>query len=155
MKECIGILRRKGDGLAGSAKVNVGVRWALLFPFIAAVIIGILGFLMLETVNYIEHYVLQRRKLPSGRYERVQPWHSWNCNHEIGRILLYELTRHSDHHFKANRKYQTLRHFEDTPLLPTGYPGSMILALFPPLWFKIMNPRVEHYQKLVPELEME
>lgn len=122
----------------------------LLGPFyiLMAIIVGILGFMMLETVNYIEHYGLQRRQLASGRYERVMPWHSWNCNHDVGRILLYELTRHSDHHYKATRKYQTLRHFEDTPMLPTGYPGSMILALFPPLWFKIMNPKVAHYRAL-------
>lgn len=118
--------------------------WALL-PF--ALITSVLGFLMLETVNYIEHYGLQRKMLASGRYEPVQPWHSWNCNHDIGRILLYELTRHSDHHYKANRKYQVLRHFDQAPLLPWGYPTSMLIALVPPLWFKLMNPKVAHYQQ--------
>ncbi|BDS12071.1 alkane 1-monooxygenase [Aureispira anguillae] len=113
--------------------------WAIL-PF--ALLAAILGFLMLETVNYIEHYGLQRRQLESGRYEAVQPWHSWNCNHDIGRILLYELTRHSDHHYKSNRQYQILRHFEKAPLLPWGYPTSMLIAMIPPLWFYLMNPRV-------------
>lgn len=111
-----------------------------------AVAIAILGFLMLELVNYIEHYGLRRQKMPSGRYERVQPWHSWNSNHTAGRILLYELTRHSDHHFKATRKYQILRHFDESPQLPLGYPGSMLLALFPPLWFRVMNPRVAEWK---------
>jgi alkane 1-monooxygenase len=100
------------------------------------------GFLLLETVNYIEHYGLSRKKLESGRYETVQPKHSWNSNHELGRIILYELTRHSDHHYKADRKYQILRHMEDSPQLPYGYPTSMLIALLPPIWFKLMNPRV-------------
>jgi len=104
--------------------------------------IAIVGFLQLETVNYIEHYGLLRKKLPSGRYEHVQPHHSWNSNHDMGRIFLYELTRHSDHHFKATRKYQVLRHFEEAPQLPTGYPGAMLMSLIPPLWFSVMNPRV-------------
>lgn len=108
-----------------------------------AIAIAIVGFLQLETVNYIEHYGLQREKLPNGRYEHVKPHHSWNSNHDMGRIFLYELTRHSDHHFKASRKYQVLRHFEEAPQLPTGYPGSMLIALVPPLWFKMMNSRVK------------
>lgn len=104
---------------------------------------GTLGFLLLETVNYIEHYGLRRKLLPSGRYEVVAPRHSWNSNHELGRIFLYELTRHSDHHYKASRKYQILRHFDESPQLPLGYPGAMMLAMFPPLWFKTINPLVQ------------
>lgn len=120
--------------------VGILFSWKIV-PF--AILIAIIGFLTLETVNYIEHYGLQRKKLPSGKYEMVQPWHSWNSNHDLGRIYLYELTRHSDHHFKANRKYQVLRHFDESPQLPFGYPGSMILSLVPPLWFKVMNAKVE------------
>ncbi len=118
--------------------------WTIL-PF--ALLVAVVGFLMLETVNYIEHYGLQRRQLASGRYEPVQPWHSWNCNHDIGRILLYELTRHSDHHYKASRKYQVLRHFDQAPLLPWGYPTSMLVSLVPPLWFHLMNPRVTYFNE--------
>lgn len=110
-------------------------------------IAALIGVLQLETVNYIEHYGLRRQKLPNGRYEPVMPYHSWNSNHDVGRIVLYELTRHSDHHFKSTRKYQVLRHFEESPQLPFGYPGSMLLATFPPLWFKVMNKRVADYQK--------
>lgn len=110
-----------------------------------AIAIAIGGFLMLETVNYIEHYGLRRKKLPSGRYENVSPLHSWNSNHALGRIFLYELTRHSDHHYKATRKYQVLRHFDESPQLPYGYPGSMLLATVPPLWFKRMDKLVERY----------
>lgn len=111
---------------------------ALLFAVLAA----ITGFLLLETVNYIEHYGLLRMKKESGRYERVKEIHSWNSNHVIGRILLYELTRHSDHHYKSSKKYQVLECHETSPQLPFGYPTSMVLALFPPLWFAIMNKRV-------------
>ncbi len=110
-----------------------------LQSMICAIAIAIVGFLLLETINYIEHYGLTRKKLPNGRYERVDTKHSWNSNHEFGRIVLYELTRHSDHHYKANRKYQILRHHNDSPQLPLGYPGSMLLSFIPPLWFKIMN----------------
>lgn len=102
-----------------------------------------LGILLLESVNYIEHYGLRRKLAASGNYERVQPWHSWNSDHVIGRLVLYELTRHSDHHFMASRKYQILRHLDDAPQLPAGYPAMIILSLFPPLFFRIMNPRVE------------
>ena len=117
--------------------------WAIV-PF--AILVGVIGFLELETVNYIEHYGLRRKQLASGRYENVSPRHSWNSNHEFGRILLYELTRHSDHHFKANRKFQILRHMDESPQLPYGYPTSIVLSLFPPLWFAIMNKEVKRYQ---------
>lgn len=108
-----------------------------------AIAIAATGVLMLESVNYIEHYGLRRKQLPSGRYEPVQPWHSWNSDHELGRIFLYELTRHSDHHFKANRKYQVLRHFEESPQLPMGYPVAILMSFVPPLWFSVMNKKVE------------
>lgn len=101
-----------------------------------------IGFLLLETVNYIEHYGLRRKKV-GDRYERTLPVHSWNSNHPLGRLLLLELSRHSDHHYMANRKYQTLRHFDDSPQMPTGYPGMMLLAMVPPLWFRVMHRRIE------------
>ena len=110
--------------------------------FIFALASGIVGFILLETVNYIEHYGLLRLKTKSGRYERVKQIHSWNSNHVIGRIVLYELTRHSDHHYKSNKKYQVLDCHEESPQMPYGYPTSMLISLFPPLWFKIMNKRV-------------
>ena len=106
------------------------------------VIAAILGILLLETVNYIEHYGLLRKQLESGRYEPVQPHHSWNSNHVIGRLLLFELSRHSDHHFIAARKYQILRHHDHSPQMPTGYPGMMVMALIPPIWFRVMNKRI-------------
>ncbi|MFN8244218.1 MAG: alkane 1-monooxygenase [Ferruginibacter sp.] len=101
-----------------------------------------IGFLLLETVNYIEHYGLQRKATGGGRYERAMPWHSWNSNHILGRLMLFELSRHSDHHYLASKKYQTLQHHNEAPQLPTGYPGSMILALIPPAWFFVMNRKI-------------
>ncbi|MCE2613597.1 alkane 1-monooxygenase [Flavobacteriaceae bacterium D16] len=118
---------------------------AKAIPF--AIGAGIVGFLLLETVNYIEHYGLLRQKLPSGRYERVREVHSWNSNHIIGRIVLYELTRHSDHHYKSSKKYQLLDCHEQSPQMPFGYPTSMVMSFFPPLWFKTMNPRIPDAMK--------
>lgn len=123
--------------------------WSVI-PF--AIIVATIGFLLLEAVNYIEHYGLRRRKLASGKYEIVQPWHSWNSNHVLGRIMLYELTRHSDHHYKATRKYQVLRHFDKSPQLPYGYPASIVLAFMPKIWFRMMNPRVQKFQENMPAL---
>lgn len=111
-----------------------------VLTFLAVVIIGIS---VLETINYVEHYGLEREMDDQGRYEKVKPWHSWNSDHILGRIMLLELTRHSDHHYKASRKYPTLRHLATSPELPLGYPGSMVLAWFPPLWFKVMDKRIE------------
>lgn len=113
--------------------------WKILLYYLAAAVVG---FLLLETVNYIEHYGLQRHRTGSGSYERTLPIHSWNSNHILGRLLLFELSRHSDHHFQASRKYQVLRHHDNAPQMPTGYPGMMMLSLLPPAWFVVMNPRV-------------
>jgi alkane 1-monooxygenase len=102
-----------------------------------------IGILLLETVNYIEHYGLRRKEIGNGNYERAMPAHSWNSDHVIGRLMLFELSRHSDHHYLASRKYQVLRHHADAPQMPTGYPGMMLLSLMPPAWFYVMNKRIE------------
>ena len=132
--------------------IQAGYLFSVYFLFspkvlVFAVAVGVLSFLFLETINYIEHYGLRRSKLPSGRYERVQPHHSWNSNFNIGRIVLYELTRHSDHHFKASKKYQVLDSHEKSPTLPMGYPASILLSLLPPLWFYVINPLVPEKMK--------
>ena len=115
---------------------------------IFAVVVGIISFLFLESINYIEHYGLRRQKMASGRYERVQPHHSWNSNFNIGRITLYELTRHSDHHYKSSKKYQVLNNHDQCPTLPLGYPASILLSFVPPFWFWVMNPRVPNDMKV-------
>ncbi len=112
--------------------------WALVFLVAQAVF----GFCLLEVVNYLEHYGLKREKLPSGRYERCQPRHSWNSNHVVTNLLLYQLQRHSDHHANPTRHYQSLRHFDDSPQLPSGYCAMILAAYFPPLWFRLMDSKV-------------
>jgi alkane 1-monooxygenase len=103
---------------------------------------AIVGFCLLETVNYMEHYGLRRQKLPSGRYERVRPSHSWNSSTVITNVLLFHLQRHSDHHANPLRPYQVLRHVDEAPQLPSGYSAMLLLALVPPLWRRVMDPRV-------------
>lgn len=106
--------------------------------------IALVSILLLETINYIEHYGLQRQQ-KDARYERVSPAHSWNSNHVIGRLVLYELTRHSDHHHRAAKKYQVLESIPESPQLPFGYTTSMVIALFPFFWFPLMNTTLENY----------
>lgn len=102
---------------------------------------------LLEVVNYTEHYGLGRNQLPSGRYERCTSAHSWNSSHVVTNLFLYRLQRHADHHANPARAYQALRHFDDSPQLPAGYATMIPLAYVPPLWFKVMNPRVVgHYR---------
>ena len=113
-----------------------------MFAFMIASLVGIL---MLETVNYIEHYGLRRNLKENGNYERVQPHHSWNSDHIVGRTILFELSRHSDHHYKASKQYQLLDSRINSPQMITGYPGMMLLAFIPPLWFKIMNKQLARY----------
>lgn len=116
-----------------------------IVPYLVAQ--AIIGIVIFETVNYLEHYGLLRQKLADGRYERCQPQHSWNSNHRISNIALYQLQRHSDHHANPTRPYQALRHFEGLPELPNGYAGMILLAAVPPLWFKVMDPKVvAHYK---------
>jgi alkane 1-monooxygenase len=115
----------------------------ILFAFLAAALFCIM---MLETVNYIEHYGLLRKKNPTGNYERVRPWHSWNSDHQVGRSILFELSRHSDHHYKASKPYQLLESMPDSPQMVTGYPGMMLLSLVPPLWFRIMHRQMAKYE---------
>ncbi|MFO7562196.1 MAG: alkane 1-monooxygenase [Enhygromyxa sp.] len=104
---------------------------------------SVVAFSLLEAINYIEHYGLERRRLASGKYERVRPEHSWNSAHRVSNYYLFNLARHSDHHYLASREYDRLRHHDQAPQLPTGYAGMVLLALVPPLWFRVMNPRVQ------------
>ena len=109
---------------------------------VVAISVSLVSILLLETINYVEHYGLQRKLTKTGNYEMATMKHSWNSEHTLGRIMLYELTRHSDHHYKTSKKYQTLEYFEESPQLPIGYPGSIILSLIPPLWFRVMNDKI-------------
>lgn len=114
-----------------------------VFVGIAFILAAITGILLLETVNYIEHYGLLRKQNENGRYERVNRNHSWNSDHRVGKILLFNLSRHSDHHYNGAKHYQLLKSVPESPQMPTGYPGMMLLALVPPIWFFIMNRKIE------------
>ena len=97
---------------------------------------------ILTSANYIEHYGLLRQKLANGRYEPCQPHHSWNSNHVMSNLILFNLQRHSDHHANPTRRYQSLRAFDKLPEFPSGYPLMFIAALVPPLWFAMMDRKV-------------
>ena len=120
--------------------VALGVKGAVFFLAVSWV-----SFTLLEVINYVEHYGLHRRKLANGKFERTTAAHSWNSNFLLTNMGLFHLQRHSDHHAFPKRRYQVLRHFDESPQLPAGYAGMVLLALVPPLWFKVMNPRVEAY----------
>jgi alkane 1-monooxygenase len=139
-------LAPRSPGLLG---IGAGPTAALV-----VVVQAFLGFSLLEIVNYLEHYGLERRKLPNGKYERVTPLHSWNSNHLVTNGFLYHLQRHSDHHAWPARRYQTLRNFPEAPQLPTGYAGMILLAAVPPLWFRVMDRRVLDFRERQARSEM-
>lgn len=136
----------RNDLLQGYA-ISLGVALVLIALFGWIMIPFILlhhasGWFQLTMANYVEHYGLLREKKPNGRYVACEPIHSWNTNHIVSNLLLFHLQRHSDHHANPMRPYQALRNFDELPRLPSGYPGSFVLAAIPPLWFKVMNPKV-------------
>ena len=108
-------------------------------------ITGIYGISVLEAQNYFAHYGLRRKKQENGRYERVQPKHSWNSDHLIGRVLLFELTRHSDHHHMGAKPFQLLESKKDSPMLPFGYPMMLMLSYFPFIFKPIMKKHLKLY----------
>jgi len=118
--------------------------WAAL-PFL--LLQAFYGASLLEVINYLEHYGLLRQKGADGRPERCTPAHSWNSNHIVTNLFLYQLQRHSDHHANPTRRFQALRHFDASPQLPSGYASILLLAYIPPLWFRQMDPLVvKHYK---------
>ncbi|WP_235948596.1 alkane 1-monooxygenase [Nocardia terrae] len=117
--------------------------WAIL-PYL--LLQAVIGAALLETVNYVEHYGLLRRRRPNGGWARCSPRDSWNSDRLVTNIFLFHLQRHSDHHANPGRRYQTLRTSEEAPQLPAGYATMILLALFPPLWRYVMDSRLlEHY----------
>lgn len=106
------------------------------------------AFTLLELVNYVEHYGIMRKEIAPGRYERVNPLHSWNASHMLSNFFLFQLQRHSDHHAFAYKRYQVLNHYDVSPQLPFGYPTMIMMAMVPPLWFGVMNERLEKWEKV-------
>lgn len=104
----------------------------------------------LEIINYIEHYGLERRRGADGRFERTTHLHSWNSDYALSNLLLFQLQRHSDHHAFPKRRYPILRHHDDSPQLPGGYSAMFVLALVPPLWHRVIDPRVRRFRASSP-----
>lgn len=126
----------------------VGVGLFLIQAFVAV--------WQLELVNYVEHYGLTRKHLGDGKYEHVQPRHSWNAAHRASNWLLINLQRHSDHHYKPNRRFPLLQTYsaDEAPQLPRGYPVMTMMAMVPPLWRRFMNPKVREWRRAnYPEIE--
>lgn len=145
---------RPGNDVLNAIAMSV-LLWAVVIVWLGPSVIPYLliqafvGFTLLEAVNYLEHYGLLREVVGvpgKERFERVEPRHSWNSNNIATNVLLYHLQRHSDHHANPTRRYQALRDESEAPVLPTGYAGMILLALVPPMWRRVMDPRVlAHY----------
>ncbi|MBX2802129.1 MAG: alkane 1-monooxygenase [Myxococcales bacterium] len=153
--------RCRRRGIPTFSLSNRRLRYALglaaLYGVIAATtgLAGVLFFaaqslvsvVLLETINYVEHYGLEREQSADGSAVRVQPHHSWNSTFRFSNWFLFNLQRHSDHHAVASRPYDKLRACTDAPQLPLGYPTMVLMSLVPPLWFAVMNPRVVAQQQ--------
>jgi len=145
---------RMGNEIAIALLLSLTL-WGALLWWLGAVVLPYLvvqaavGIALLEAVNYLQHYGLLRQMVdtPEGpRRERVAPRHSWNSNRVATNVLLFHLQRHSDHHAHPSRHYQSLRDDTEAPVLPSGYAGMILMALVPPLWRRVMDPRVvAHY----------
>jgi alkane 1-monooxygenase len=128
---------------AVTAALQLGLIYAfgwVMLPFLA--VHNLVAWWQLTSANYVEHYGLLRDRLPNGSYEVPQPHHSWNTNHLVTNLATFHLQRHSDHHAYPSRRYQSLRHFEKLPQLPSGYFGMFPLAYVPALWFRVMDRRL-------------
>ena len=133
-------------GLTGviAAVMTLVLGWLGLLFFVGQ---SFVAFTELEIINYVEHYGLHRRRQADGRFERTNHQHSWNSSYLVTNLFLFQLQRHSDHHAHPARRYQVLRHFDDSPQLPGGYAAMVLLALVPPLWRRVIDPRVEAYYR--------
>lgn len=150
-------LRRRGHRPLGpfnevlwltAASIGIALVFAVAFGAVGLrffLVQSLVAIVLLEIVNYIQHYGLRRRLMPDGRYERTTMHHSWNAPYRLSNWFLFNLQRHSDHHAHADRRYGVLRHFDASPQLPTGYGGMVLLALVPPLWCRVMDPLVRRY----------
>ncbi len=136
-------------GLAGAMLLIAAMvgGWAGIGFFVFQALIAVW---YLELVNYVEHYGLVRKHLGDGAYEHVKPHHSWNDSHMVTSWLLANLQRHSDHHVKPSRRFPLLQHIgpQEAPQLPVGYIGMTALAMMPPLWRRVMNPRVRKWRAM-------
>ena len=152
--------RLAGEGRSVFSAKNELIWWSALSIILCMVVTVVFGaravvffivqsviaIALLEAIDYIEHYGLRRRRLADGSYEPVSALHSWNSDFLLTNLYLFQLQRHPDHHLYSRKPYQTLRHIAQSPQLPAGYAAMVVLALIPPLWFAVMNPRVAAQQ---------
>ncbi len=140
--------RRFRHPLLMAAAVTIVAGVAGVIGVVFFVVQAIVAVVLLETINYIEHYALSRRAVgPEGSrvYERTTPWHSWNASERLTNWLLFHLQRHADHHHHASRPFHALRHVDDSPQMPFGYATMLLIAMVPPLWWAVMNPRARQW----------
>lgn len=156
--------RLRGRGLPALHWRNEMLGWTLVWLAMVAAFglwlgpVGVAFFLLqgliaaasLEVINYVEHYGLERRRDGDGRYERTTHLHSWNSDYALSNLILFQLQRHSDHHAFPKRRYAILRHHPDSPQLPGGYSAMFVLALVPPLWHRVIDPRVRAFRSAQP-----
>lgn len=134
--------RLNGLSVCVGAGLYFATGWSGLGLFLIASLVAIIE---LEIINYIEHYGLNREQEPNGRFIKVTEQHSWNVNTPIANTFLFNLQRHSDHHMNAGREYLALRDMPDAPRLPGGYGAMVLLAMVPPLWFKVMDKALDQH----------
>jgi alkane 1-monooxygenase len=142
---------------AGVWSLRNPMLWCIIWPLLLATVLGLafgtaaiwyfflqaaIAVVLLEAVNYIEHYGLERRLLADGSREKVSVVHSWNSSQRLSGYFLFNLTRHSHHHIQAQRHYQALAHEDESPQMPAGYAGMLVLAFLPPVWERVMHPRL-------------
>lgn len=144
------ILQSYGLSMAIAVGLIAAGGWKVV-PFL--LIHHVVAYWQLTSANYIEHYGLLRRRNAEGKPEKCQPHHSWNSNHVFSNLVLFHLQRHSDHHTHPLRRYQSLRHFEALPQLPSGYFGMYLLAYIPWLWFKVMDKRLMQLPHVAGDLD--
>lgn len=136
------------QGLALTTALYTGLIALYGWPMVTVLaVVAFWGAFQLTSANYIEHYGLLRQKKADGTYENCQPHHSWNSNHLVSNLVVFQLQRHSDHHANPARSYQSLRDFPNLPTLPSGYFGMFLVAYIPPLWFAVMDPKVVEHSK--------
>ncbi|MBU3699687.1 MAG: alkane 1-monooxygenase [Candidatus Kapabacteria bacterium] len=107
---------------------------------------GVFAFVLLEAVNYVEHYGLVRKEIRPGVVEKFGPQHAWEARYAVSNAFLFKLQRHADHHLQPQRRYQSLKVHDESPQLPQGYPAMVLLALIPPLWRRVVHPRIPQTQ---------
>lgn len=143
-------------------RVLTGVAMTVVIAACTTLIAGWLGLLaygvllltskfLFETVNYIEHYGLLREK-----GSKVEPKHSWDCNTRAASYVLYNLSRHSDHHASATTPFWELKAHPNVMELKYGYIAHMILAMIPPLWHQYTASKLAYWdQNLATDAELE